>query len=165
MNKRGHVLNAVLLSVGLGYILEPSGDVETFVAVARLSVPIVLGALFPDVDTAFGRHRKTLHNLLVLGVFVAYPVYFDNLRFVWIGIATHYLLDLFGSKRGIALLYPWEREFDLPVGVAASSEWSDLVTVVITLVELAALAAVHVYVIDLSEGTVQPALGALAALF
>ena len=155
MNKRGHVLNAVLLAVGLGYILEPSGDVETFAQIASLSVPVVLGALFPDVDTAFGRHRKTLHNLLVLGVFLAYPVYFDNLRFVWVGIATHYVLDLLGSKRGIALFYPWEREFDLPVGVAVSSKWADVVTVAITLFELAALAAVHVYVVDLSTGAIE----------
>jgi len=25
MNKKGHVLNAVLLSIGLGYLLEPAG--------------------------------------------------------------------------------------------------------------------------------------------
>ena len=156
MNKRGHVLNAVLLAVGLGYILEPSGDVETFAEIARLSVPVVLGALLPDVDTAFGRHRKTLHNLLVLGLFLAYPVYFDNLQFVWVGIATHYVLDLLGSKRGIALFYPaWEKEFDLPVGVATSSKWADVVTVAITLFELAVLAAVHVYLVDLSTGAIE----------
>ncbi|ESP89906.1 metal-dependent hydrolase [Candidatus Halobonum tyrrellensis] len=162
MNKRGHVLNAVLLAVGLGYVLEPSGGAETFVEIARLSVPVVLGALFPDVDTAFGRHRKTLHNLPVLGVFVAYPVYFGNLQFVWVGVATHYVLDVVGSKRGIALFYPVaSREYDLPVGVATSSDLADVVTVVITLLEVAVLAAVHVYVVDLSTGALDPGLARL----
>ena len=62
MNKQGHVLNAVLLGIGLGYVLEPAGDFETFRTVAEVSVPVVLGALFPDVDTAFGKHRKTLKH-------------------------------------------------------------------------------------------------------
>ena len=34
MDKKGHVLNAVLLAIGVGYVLEPSGDVSTFVAIA-----------------------------------------------------------------------------------------------------------------------------------
>lgn len=149
MNKRGHVLNAVLLSIGLGYVLEPAGDVPTFVAIARLSVPVVLGALVPDIDTAFGSHRKTLHNLPLLALFVAYPFVFDNLHFVWAGILTHYVLDLVGSRRGIALFYPWRKEFDLPFGVPTSSKYADLVTVVVTGLELAVFAAIHVYVVPL----------------
>ncbi|MFB6281390.1 MAG: metal-dependent hydrolase [Haloferacaceae archaeon] len=149
MNKRGHVLNAVLLVVGLGILLEPALSVETGVRIAQLFVPVVLGALFPDVDTAFGRHRKTLHNLPVLGVFLAYPVVFGNLQYVWIGVATHYVLDLLGSKRGIALFYPWDREFDVPFGVSTSSRWTDAVTVLITGAELGALAAVHRYLLPL----------------
>ena len=62
MNKEGHVLNAVLLGVGLGVVIEPSGTVETLRTVVAITVPVTLGALFPDVDTAFGKHRKTLHN-------------------------------------------------------------------------------------------------------
>jgi membrane-bound metal-dependent hydrolase YbcI (DUF457 family) len=142
MNKEGHVLNAVLLSIGLGYVLYPAGDVPTFRAIAEMSVPIVLGALFPDVDTAFGRHRKTLHNLPVLAVIYAYPVYFDNLHFVWIGVATHYILDLAGSKRGIALFYPYEKEFNLPVGVPVASKWATVVTVAVTGLEVALVATV-----------------------
>ncbi|MFB6302268.1 MAG: metal-dependent hydrolase [Haloferacaceae archaeon] len=149
MNKRGHVLNAVLLVLGLAIILEPSLSVDTGTRVAQLFVPVVLGALFPDVDTAFGRHRKTLHNLPVLAVFLAYPVVFGNLQFVWIGVATHYVLDVLGSKRGIALLYPWDREFNLPIGVSTSSDWAGVVTVAITAVELAVLAAVHLYLVPL----------------
>jgi membrane-bound metal-dependent hydrolase YbcI (DUF457 family) len=152
MNKRGHVLNAVLLSIGLGYILQPTGDVETFVSIAEMVVPVTLGALFPDVDTAFGKHRKTLHNLPVLGVFLAYPYFFGNLQFVWVGVATHYLLDVMGSKRGIALFYPWEKEFGLPIGVTTSSKWADAVTVVVTAVELAAFYAIHTFVVSLDTG-------------
>jgi len=146
MNKRGHVLNAALLSIGLGYVLQPSGDVETFVTIAEVSVPVILGALFPDVDTAFGRHRKTLHNLLVLGIVAAYPLYFSNLDWVWLGVLTHYALDYFGSRRGIALFYPlWDEEFGSPTGVTTSSEYAEIVTVAVTVFEiLVAIALVHV---------------------
>ncbi|WP_255167897.1 metal-dependent hydrolase [Natrononativus amylolyticus] len=141
MNKRGHVLNAVLLSIGLGYLLEPAGDETTFAMIVAIGVPVMLGALFPDVDTAFGRHRKTLHNLPVLAAFVAFPLYFDNLQFVWIGILTHYILDVAGSKRGIALFYPvWKREFGLPTGVAVKSRLADVVMVAVTVAELVAAA-------------------------
>lgn len=143
MNKRGHVLNAVLLSIGLGYVVHPAGDVETFVTIAELFVPIVLGALFPDVDAVVGRHRKTLHNLPVLGIVLAYPIYFGNLQWVWVGVLTHYLLDLLGTKRGLALFYPlWEREYELPFGVPVKSRWSPYVTLVVTALELAVAALI-----------------------
>ncbi|UPV99107.1 metal-dependent hydrolase [Halorussus gelatinilyticus] len=142
MNKEGHVLNAVLLSIGLGYVFYPAGDVPTFRAIAEMSVPIILGALFPDVDTAFGKHRKTLHNLPVLAIIYGYTVFFNNLHFVWIGVATHYVLDVVGSKRGIALFYPYTKEYGLPVGVAVSSERAGIVTVAISVLEVALVAAV-----------------------
>lgn len=139
VNKRGHVLNAVLLSVGLGYVLHPVGDVETFRTIVEVGVPVTLGALFPDVDTEFGRHRKALHNLPVLVGFVAFPYYFGNLQFVWLGVLTHYVLDVVGSKRGIALFYPlWSEEFGLPIGVSVSSDHADVVTVAVTALELGA---------------------------
>lgn len=142
MNKEGHVLNAVLLSIGLGYVLEPSGDIPTFNLIAEMSVPIVLGALFPDVDTAFGKHRKTLHNLPLLAVVYGYTVYFNNLHFVWIGVLTHYVLDLLGSKRGIALFYPYSKEYNLPFGVPVSSKWATAVTVGVTFLEVSVVALV-----------------------
>lgn len=145
MNKEGHVLNAVLLSIGLGYVLEPSGNVETFYTIAEVGLPVVLGALFPDVDTAFGKHRKTLHNLPILALFYVFPIYFGNLQWVWLGVLTHYALDVIGSKRGIALFYPvTKQEYGLPVGVAVSSNRANAVTVAVTVFELA-LAAVFVY--------------------
>ena len=146
MNKQGHVLNALLLGVGLGYVLEPAGDVETFRTVAEVSVPVVLGALFPDVDTAFGKHRKTFHNLLTLAVFAAFPLYFDNLRWVWLGVLTHYVLDVLGSRRGIALFYPLSaREYGSPTGVTTDSRFANLVTLLVTAFELAVAAfLVHV---------------------
>ncbi|MDS0258106.1 metal-dependent hydrolase [Haloarcula sp. S1CR25-12] len=148
MNKRGHVLNAVLLSIGLGYVLDPSGDVSTFATIAEVFLPVVLGALFPDVDTAFGKHRKTLHNLPVLLIFLAHPVYHGgNLQWVWLGVVTHYVLDIVGSKRGIALFYPISStEYGFPTGVTTSSDRAEAVTVAITLFELAAIAAL-VYVL------------------
>jgi energy-converting hydrogenase Eha subunit A len=167
MNKEGHVINAALLSVGLGIVLvwpttvTASTALETVEMVARLSVPIVLGALFPDVDTAFGKHRKTLHNVFVLGVVAAYPVFFGNLQFVWIGVATHYLLDVVGSRRGIAFFYPLtSREWGLPTGVTTSSKYANPVTVVVTVLELAVLGVVNVYVMPLGDVS-----GAMSAVF
>jgi len=163
MNKEGHVLNAALLSVGLGVVLvlpttpSASSALETVEMIVRLFVPIVLGALFPDVDTAFGKHRKTLHNVFVLGVVAAYPIFFDNLQFVWVGVATHYLLDVVGSRRGIAFFYPLtSQEWGLPSGVTTSSKYANSVTVVVTLLELVVLGAFHVYVMPLGNvaGTV-----------
>jgi hypothetical protein len=158
MNKEGHVLNAALLSIGLGVVfvwpttLSAATVLETLEMITRLSVPIILGALFPDVDTAFGKHRKTLHNVFVLGVVAAYPVFFDNLQFVWIGVTTHYLLDVIGSRRGIAFFYPFtSQEWGLPSGVTTSSKYANPVTVVVTAIEIAALGAVNVYVVPLGN--------------
>ena len=158
MNKQGHVLNGVLLAVGLGYVLEPAGDIATFRTIAATLVPVTLGALFPDVDTAFGKHRKTLHNLPVLLVFLAYPIYFDNLQYVWIGVLTHYVLDVVGSTRGIALFYPLSsREFGFPTGVTTSSTYANLVTIAVTVFELAVVALfVHVF-----PGVLEGIVGAL----
>jgi uncharacterized membrane protein len=136
VNKDGHVLNGLLLGVGLGFVLEPSGDLATLETVARVTVPVVLGALFPDVDTVFGSHRKTFHNLLTLGVFLAFPVVFDNLHFVWIGVLSHYVLDVVGSTRGIALFYPLPREYGVPTGVVTSHRFANAVTLAVTALEL-----------------------------
>ncbi|ADQ68049.1 membrane-bound metal-dependent hydrolase (duf457) [Halogeometricum borinquense DSM 11551] len=163
MNKEGHVLNGALLALGLGLILavDPTAGplitesssalaLEAGRRVVELSLPVILGALFPDVDTAFGKHRKTLHNLPVLAIFLAFPPIFGNLQYVWVGVATHYVLDMVGSKRGIALFYPLSsQEYDLPTGVATSSKWANPVTFVVTAVELIVLGAVHYYVFAL----------------
>ncbi|WP_128905232.1 metal-dependent hydrolase [Halorubrum amylolyticum] len=150
MNKRGHVLNGLLLALGLGFVIEPGLGMATARTVAEITVPIVLGALFPDVDTAFGRHRKTLHSLPVLGLFLAYPIVFGNLQYVWIGVLTHYVLDVVGSRRGIALFHPLsDTEYGMPTGVTTSSKYADLVTVVVTAVELAVFWAIHTYVVTL----------------
>ncbi|WP_255191325.1 metal-dependent hydrolase [Natronobeatus ordinarius] len=143
MNKRGHVLNAVLLSVGLGLLLEPSLDLKTLETIVAITIPVTLGALFPDVDTDFGRHRKTLHNLPVLVAFLAFPYYFENLQYVWIGVLTHFVLDVAGSRRGIALFYPLSpTEYNLPFGVPVSSSKADLVTVLVTAGEILIAAAI-----------------------
>jgi len=147
MNKRGHVMNAVLLSIGLGAVLQPTWDLATAEMIVKLSVPVTLGALMPDVDTAFGKHRKTFHNLPMLAIFMAWPFYFGNLQYVWIGVATHYILDVAGSTRGIALWYPLlSQEYNLPIGIPVSSSKSDLVTVLVTAGEIAAFAGILYYV-------------------
>jgi len=156
MNKRGHILNAALLTIGLGYILEPSGDIPTFEMIATVGMPVVLGALLPDIDTAFGRHRKTLHNIPLLVALYFWPAWFGTMHYVWIGVLTHYVLDVAGSKRGIALFYPfWDEEFGLPAGVSTSSTYADVMTFLVTGVELAAIFLVVHYEVpvqDLSNG-------------
>jgi membrane-bound metal-dependent hydrolase YbcI (DUF457 family) len=162
MNKRGHVLNAVLLAIGLGYILEPAGDTATFRTIAEVFVPVVLGALFPDVDTAFGKHRKTLHNLPVLAVIAAYPFYFGNLQWVWLGVVTHYVLDVLGTTRGIALFYPfWSKEFDVPFGIPVDSDYADLMMITVTAVELVGIFLLVTYgapVVVEAQNVILPAL-------
>jgi membrane-bound metal-dependent hydrolase YbcI (DUF457 family) len=140
-------MNAVLLSIGLGAVLQPTWDLATAEMIVKLSVPVTLGALMPDVDTAFGKHRKTFHNLPMLAIFLAWPIYFGNLQYVWIGVATHYILDVVGSTRGIALWYPLlSQEYNLPVGIPVSSSRSDLVTVLVTGAEIGAFAGILYYV-------------------
>ena len=137
MNKRGHLVNAALLSVGLAVLFGGGTALPTLEALLVVGVPVTLGALIPDIDTAVGSHRKTFHNLLTLGVFAAFPIVFGNLQYVWIGVATHYVLDLLGANRGMALFYPWPEEYDVPVGVNVDSPWADVVTLIVTGVELA----------------------------
>lgn len=136
MNERGHVINAVLLAIGVSIILHPIPDRSILVAIPKFGIPIFIGALIPDVDTTFGTHRKTFHNLLTLLVFATFPIIFDNLHYVWIGVLTHYILDLLGNVRGMALFYPWPKFYDIPVGVPVDSKWTDVVTIIVTVVEL-----------------------------
>lgn len=141
MRERGHVINAVLLGVGIGVMVEPSLSMATVTAVLGIGVPVLLGALLPDVDTSFGTHRATFHNLLVLGAVAAFPVVFGNLAYVWLGVLTHYVLDLLGNVRGMALFWPHRGFYDVPVGVNIDSRWADVVTLTVTGVELAIAAA------------------------
>jgi len=143
MRERGHVINAVILGVGIGVLLDPSMTLGTLESVVGVGFPVVLGALLPDVDTSFGAHRVHGHNVLVLAVVLAFPMLFGNLAWVWLGVVTHYVLDLLGNVRGMALLYPLTRNFyDVPVGVNVDSPLADVVTLVVTGVELAVVAAI-----------------------
>lgn len=142
MNKKGHVFNALCLGAGVGLLLEPTVSTAALVSVIAVGVPVVLGALFPDIDTAFGTHRKTFHNVWVLGAFLAFPYFFGNLHYVWLGITTHYALDLLGNQAGMAAIHPFGGMYDIPVGVTTTSRWADVVTVLVTAFELAIVAAV-----------------------
>lgn len=147
MNKGDHVMNAILLGVGLGYLMEPGSGEATGASIIAIGVPVILGAMVPDIDSVIGRHRKTLHNLPVLIGFAVFPAYFGNLEYVWVGLLTHYILDIAGSTRGIALFYPLlDREYGMPVGVPVSSRQADVMTLFITAVQLA-LAATLVSVV------------------
>lgn len=152
MNERGHVFNAVCLGVGIGVLLEPSMTLATVESVLVVGIPVLLGALLPDIDTSFGTHRKHGHNLVVLGGVLAFPVAFGNLAWVWLGVLTHYVLDLLGNVRGMALLYPYPKFYDIPVGVPVDSRWADVVTVVVTGFELTLAAGI---VFALQGGTLQ----------
>lgn len=143
MNKDDHILNAVGLGIGFSLLLHPPFTTPFFETTLKFVLPITLGALFPDIDTGYGRHRKTLHNLPILALFYWFPRYYGNLQYVWIGVLTHYLLDLLGSKRGLALFYPFtETEYSVPVGVSGTSQYTTLVTIVITLAELGITAGI-----------------------
>ena len=141
MRERGHVVNAVILGVGIGVLVEPSPSMATGYAVASIGVPVLFGALLPDIDTSFGTHRATFHNLLVLGAVAAFPVLFGNLAYVWLGVLTHYVLDLLGNVKGMALFWPLPTFYDVPVGVNIDSRWADVVTLTVTAFELAIAAA------------------------
>lgn len=156
MNERGHVVNAVLLSIGLAAFLEGTFVVPTLKTFLAVGVPVTLGALFPDIDTSFGTHRKTFHNLGTLGAFVAFPLVFGNLHYVWIGVLTHYVLDLLGNIRGMAVFYPYPQEYDVPVGVNIDSPWADAVTLAVTAFELVVVFAI------LHTGAHEPVLEAIA---
>ncbi len=142
MNKDGHVLNGLLFGIGVGFLLDPSGKETTIISIIEVTIPVTLGALVPDIDTEFGRHRKTLHNLPVLGLFIAFPYVFGNLHYVWLGVLTHYILDIVGSKRGIALFYPYTQEYGFPTGVATKNSYTNVVTLAITAGELVVVFAV-----------------------
>lgn len=153
-------MNGILVGIGLGALVEPSGGEATARAMVAIGVPVLLGALVPDIDTAMGDHRKTFHNLPLLVGFAAFPYAFGNLQYVWIGIVTHYVLDVAGNTRGIALFYPLlGREFGIPIGVPANSRVADIVTLLITGAELA-LAAVILHGVDAGWfDAVRPLLG------
>lgn len=136
MNKDDHIINAALLSIGVGVLLAPQMNQSTFSTILLVGVPIVIGALFPDIDTEFGTHRETFHNIVTLAIFIAFPIYFQNLFFVWIGILTHYVLDLLGTKGGLALFYPVSKHVSVPVGVNVDSSVSRIVTLAVTGFEL-----------------------------
>lgn len=141
MNKRDHVINAVLLSLGVSVLLSRGPPVSAVWTAVMVGPPIVMGALVPDLDTAFGDHRKTFHNVWVLGIAVAFPALFGNLHYVWLGVLTHYVLDLLGNRYGMGVFYPLPGFYDIPVGVNVDSRWASVVTLLVTGVELAVVFA------------------------
>lgn len=120
MNKREHVLNGLLLGA-LGILFAHTDTLGLLRSIVTVTVPVTLCALVPDIDTVFGTHRKTVHDLLLLGLFLVFALVFDNLQYVWLGVLTHYVLNVVGTMRGIALFYPLPREYDFPIGIHVAS--------------------------------------------
>jgi len=136
------ILNSLLLAIGLGFVFVPQGDIETFQAIIPISVPILIGGVLPDIDVAFGKHRKTTHNIFIVGLFILYPLLFNNLQYIWIGILSHLIIDITGTVRGIALFYPLsDAEYRFQTGTSNQS------TVLITVIEIITAAIVFRYVI------------------
>jgi Predicted membrane-bound metal-dependent hydrolase (DUF457). len=164
MNRGPHVLNAIALGVAVSIAVDTSAYEQLLAAIVTgasigppmwtavtaavaVTVPVVLGAMVPDIDATVGQHRKTLHNGFVLLGFVWFPIAYGNLQYVWIGVAAHLLLDLFGTDRGIALAYPFvEREVRSPLRWPARGGMALVATGVITLIELWVLAVIHLQV-------------------
>lgn len=136
MNKRDHVINAVLLSIGISVLLSPPDVLDAFMVVLTVAPPVILGALLPDLDTVFGVHRKTFHNVWVLAFIMSFPLLFGNLYYVWIGVLSHFTLDLLGNRYGMGLLYPLPGFYDIPVGVNVDSRLAGVVTLLVTALEL-----------------------------
>lgn len=150
MNKREHILNGLLVGIGVGIVLNPTWDEMMLHSVVSITIPVTLGALVPDIDTEFGRHRKTLHNVFVLGTFAVFPFVYNNLQYVWIGVLTHFVLDMMGSKRGIALLYPFSAdEYNPDVGVPVDSKFAGVVTTLVTIFEIVVVGMVMGFEIPL----------------
>lgn len=158
------MFNAILLALGLDAILtiDPQPLESTMGSVfllaqeiGQLSLPITLGALFSDVGTIFDKHCKTLHNPSMLVVFLIFPLIFDNLQFVWTDVATHYILDMIGSKRDITLFYPLSpQKYDLPTSVTINSKHTGTVIIVIIVAELGVLAGVYYFLFSLDASLV-----------
>lgn len=73
-----------------------------------------------------------------MAVFAAFPFVYGNLQHVWIGVLSHFILDCLGSKRGITLFYPLSTdEWNPRIGVTTDSKYAGVVTVLVTLFEIA----------------------------
>lgn len=168
MNRGPHILNAIAVGIGVSMAVEPSvyhalwGALVSgtslgapawaaMTATVAVAIPVLLGAMVPDIDATVGQHRKTLHNGFILLGFLWFPFAFENLQYVWIGVMAHLLLDMVGSDRGIALAYPLlEREVRSPLRWPAQGPMALVVTGVVTLVELWVLAVIHLRVMPVA---------------
>ena len=129
MNKTEHVVNGALVAGAFAVLTDP----------IQLPIAIVLGgttALFPDLDTNFGTHRKTGHNFFVLGLIVALTVIDPIMIYGAIGVASHFVIDLL-SRRGMALFYPFSsREYPMHGGVTVDDDRAQFLVGVMTLFEI-----------------------------
>lgn len=67
------------------------------------------------------------------------PFLFGNLHYGWIGVLTHYTLDILGNRYGMGVVYSLPGFYDIPVGISVDSNWADAVTLLVTAAELGVL--------------------------
>ena len=111
-----------------------------FLVVLAVLLSVMAVMLDPGVLGASGdvlrRSGSAVDGNWVLLAAVGFPALFGNLHYVWIGILTHYTLDLLGNQYGMGVVYPLPGFYDIPVGVNVDSYWADAVTLLVTAAEL-----------------------------
>ncbi|MFC6755888.1 MULTISPECIES: metal-dependent hydrolase [Haloarcula] len=123
MNPIDHVINGALVAGAIAFLISPLN--------LLVAVPLgIAGALFPDLDTHVGTHRKTFHNGFLLLFFCIGAVVYPLFVYFPIGVASHYLLDALCSRRGIAFFYPVSKsEYQSKGGVTVDDDRARMVTV------------------------------------
>lgn len=93
-----HIVLTLLLSICFT-VLHPEQTTKIFYV-------SILAGVFPDLDTLFGQHRKTLHNIQVYSIMMAVVLFcyiiFQTvelflLLLFFVGCCFHYLTDIISS--------------------------------------------------------------------
>ena len=122
MNKREHLLNGAIVGGAIGALVNP---LHLLVAIPLAAA----GGLLPDADTHLGTHRKTFHNLPLLGILLLGAWFYPVFVYLPIGVCSHYMLDALCTRRGIALFYPISRqEYQSAGGVTVDDPQAGLAT-------------------------------------
>jgi len=118
----------------LYYVGTAPFDVVT-VLVWVLVTPLV--AIYPDIDTEFGKHRAAFHNIYIP---VVVTIVFSLAGLVvvvfplWVGYLSHIALDM-SSKVGVKIFWPFSKRAIGGTGkVAPKSFLGHFVTMVVSIV-------------------------------
>lgn len=128
MNKDHHRLNGLLVGGAIALHLNPSH------LLAGIGLGLI-GALLPDFDAKQKgffdelKKRKSLHNLAVCGALLLGGLASPFVLYLAIGVVSHVSLDMFCSRRGVALFYPLSsNEFGTNGGITVNDERAILMT-------------------------------------